>query len=115
MALLLGVPTILAILIYKFNPLISESNWGLVIIIALWWLLVFGWLNYYQKKEQLRQFAIQITQLPKGELEEMVKQVDIQLEGISKQTELEEDIYPRADLLIKNVNQSSRYRIRIWY
>ncbi len=112
---LIGLPILLGFLIYKFNPLISNSSLGLLIIIALWWLVVFGWLNFYRKKEQLREFAIQVALLSQEDRERLILNANIQLDADLKLGELEENIYPKAEAFIENVNRTSRYKMGIWH
>lgn len=108
--LLLGVPTILAFIIYQNNPLASDTNLGLLIIIAMWWLIVFGWLNFYKQKEETRKLVIKISQLPAEEREKLIREADIHIDEDTTKEILERDLYPKAERLIENINHTSRYK-----
>lgn len=108
--LLLGVPTLLALIIYKNNPLVSNANLGPLIIIAMWWLIVFGWLNFYEQKEEIKKLVIKISQLPPDEREKLIKEADIHINEDTTEEILERDIYPKAGQLIESVDHASRYK-----
>lgn len=105
--LLLGVPAILAFLIYKYEPFESDSSLGVLIIVLLWWLTVFGWLNYLDQKDFSRKLVLKITQLKPEVREDLISETDFQLEGDAIYHEkLDEITIEKAEKFIRKIERA---------
>jgi len=75
--LIFGVPIAIGLSLEVFQ----ETDWYIWIVVILWWLLIAGWVKFYEERKSFRRFAIKITRINPEDLKKHISEAAINVDG----------------------------------